>query len=74
MSIIRLFECLIGLLNVVLSLTGFSQANEKIRLIALFLQGPPGEQGLRGEAGAKGDKVRDKKNLFTNLLSTASTS
>lgn len=27
----------------------------------MFLQGPPGEQGSRGEAGAKGDKVRDNK-------------
>lgn len=30
-----------------------------LRLMYLFLQGPPGEQGARGEAGAKGDKVRD---------------
>lgn len=30
--------------------------------INVFSQGPPGEQGTRGEAGAKGDKVRGHEN------------
>lgn len=38
-----------------------------LRQKSLILQGPPGEQGSRGEAGAKGDKVRDNTQNPTNI-------